>query len=146
MTGGETTPQLHGRRNRRTVLSAMWTFLLFNFVYADIFSLFFDPHTLTQTKDKSAGFVSFFAVVMETAIAMVLLARLLPFAWNRRANIGLAVLHIAVLVFSLIGGAVTLFYAFFAAVEIAALLFIVVYAWTWRQQPQLGSEELVASV
>jgi hypothetical protein len=75
-------------------------------------------------------------VIMETAIAMVVLARVLPYAWNRWTNIGLAVLHIAVLVFSLTGGAVTSFYAFFAALEITTLLFVIGYAWTWRRQPQ----------
>jgi hypothetical protein len=110
----------------------------------DIFSLFFDPAALTQT-DKSGRFLLFFAVIMETAIAMVLLSRVLPYAWNRWSNIGLAVLHVAVLVFSLTAGSVTFFYAFFAAIEIATLLFVVGYAWTWREQSQLDPVALVAN-
>ncbi len=137
MTGGKTTPERNAARDRRTVLSAVWVALLFSFVYADIFTLFFDREAATQTTDLSSGSIIFFAVIMETAIAMVLLSRFLPYKWNRWANISVGIVQIGLLVFSLTEGTVTSFYAFFAALEIAALLFIVGYAWTWRRQPEL---------
>lgn len=132
-------------RDRRTVLAALWVFVLLNFVYADIFTLFFDPAVSLPT-DMSSGSVFFFAVVMETAIAMVLLCRILPRAWNRWTNVGLAWLHIAVLVYSLTGQTVTSFYAFFATIELATLTFVVGYAWTWRKQPEVEPVAVGASV
>ena len=82
----------------------------------------------------SAGAVLFFAVIMETSMLMVLLSRVLPGVWNRWANIGAAVLHIGILSWSLTGGGVTSFYAFFVTIEIATLLFVIGYAWSWRKQ------------
>ena len=145
MATGETTPKRHAWKDRRTALSAVWVFLVLNFMYADIFTLFFDKNAATQSTELSGGSVFFFAAVMETAIAMVLLSRFLPRAWNRWTNIGVAVLHIGVLVYSLTGGAVTSFYAFFAAIEMMTLLFVMGYAWTWRGQPQLDPVALAAS-
>jgi hypothetical protein len=67
---------------------------------------------------------------METAIAMVLLSRVLPYRANRWANIIVGVLQTASVGLSL---QATLFYVFFATLEIACTLFIVWYAWTWPQ-------------
>jgi hypothetical protein len=144
MTTRETAPKHHAARDRGTVLSTIWIFLVLSFIYADVFTLFFDKSVSTQTTELSSGAVLFFAVVMETAIAMVLLCRVLPCSWNRWTNVGVAVLHVAVLGYSLTGGTVTAFYAFFAAIEMATLLFVVGYAWTWRKQPQLDRVALVA--
>jgi hypothetical protein len=106
-----------------------------NFIYADVFSLMFDPTVQEQAADFSGAALPF-AVLMETAMAMVLLARVLPYTWNRWTNIGVALLHTAVLLWTLIDSPATSFYAFFVAVEVAALLFVVGYAWTWRRQPE----------
>jgi hypothetical protein len=134
MTSNDSAAKSPAGKDRRRVLSALWVFLVLNFLYADIFTLFFDPAARTQTPDLSSGAVLFFAVIMETAMAMVLLCRVLPDRWNRWANISAAVLHTAVLVWSLTGSEVTSFYAFFVTVEIATLLFVIGYAWSWRRQ------------
>jgi drug/metabolite transporter (DMT)-like permease len=68
---------------------------------------------------------------METAIAMVLLSRILKYGANRWANIAAGVFHTAFVSWSLFGETPTLFYGFFAAIEIACTLFIVWYAWKW---------------
>ncbi len=120
-------------KDRRVMLSTLWVFMVLNYLYADIFGLSFDP-AMKGTVDMSAGAILFFAVIMETSIAMVLLSRVLPDVWNRRANIGAAIVHIALLTWSLTEGGVTLFYAFFAIVEIATMLFVMGYAWSWRKQ------------
>lgn len=72
-----------------------------------------------------------FAVLIETAISMVLLSRVLPYPANRLANVSVGALQTASVVFSLFGATPTVFYRFFAAIEIACTLFIVWYAWTW---------------
>lgn len=119
-------------KDRRVVLSTLWVFLVLNFLYADIFTLFFDP-AASEPSDMSLGAVLFFAVIMETSMLMVLLSRVLPAGWNRWTNIGAAVLHIGILSWSLTGGTVTSFYALFATVEIATLLFVIGYAWSGRK-------------
>ena len=134
MTGSDSAGGRSIWKDRRVVLSTLWVFVVLNFLYADVFTLFFDPAAQTQTADLSSGAVLFFAVIMETAMLMVLLSRVLPEGWNRWVNIGAAILHTAVLAWSLTGSEVTSFYAFFVTVEIATLLFVVGYAWSWRRQ------------
>ena len=72
------------------------------------------------------------AILMETAIAMVLLSRVLKYRPNRWANILMGAFHTLFVSWSLIGGTPSLFYGFFAAIEIVCTLFITWYAWTWR--------------
>jgi hypothetical protein len=69
---------------------------------------------------------------METAIAMVLLTRVLKYSANRWANIVAGLFQTAFVSWSLIGETPNLFYAFFATIEIACTLFIAWYAWKWR--------------
>ena len=86
------------------------------------------------------------AVLVETRIAMVLLSRVLPYQANRWANIIVGVLQTAAVAFSLTGPFYwNLFYAFFATIEIACTLFIVWYAWTWRQPEKGGARTYAQS-
>ncbi len=79
------------------------------------------------------------ALLMETAIAMVLLSRVLGYRGNRWANIIAGAFHTAFVAWSLTGETPTLFYAFFAAIEIACTLFIFWYAWTWPS-PEVSTQ------
>jgi hypothetical protein len=133
MTSNDSANKRSVWKDRRVMLSTLWVFMLLNYIYADIFGLSFDP-AMKEAVDMSAGAVLFFAVIMETSIVMVLLSRVLPDVWNRRANIGAAIVHIALLTWSLTEGGVTAFYAFFVTIEIATMLFIIGYAWSWRKQ------------
>jgi Ni,Fe-hydrogenase I cytochrome b subunit len=131
-----------GFERRRVVLSTLWIFAVLNYIYADIYSLFFNPVLQPELTKRFAqgyagdiqitqGFVLVTAVLMETAIAMVLLSRLLPFRANRWANILSGGLHTLFVAWSLIGDTPTSFYAMFAAIEVTCTLFIVWYAWKW---------------
>ncbi|GLZ32417.1 hypothetical protein Lesp02_46050 [Lentzea sp. NBRC 105346] len=134
-------------RDRKVVLSTLWIFAVLNYAYADIIGLFFNPVLQKEEHERllsgyvvdipiTQGFVLIMAVLMETAIVMVLLARLLPRGVNRWANVVAGVLHTAAVTWSLTGGPVNVFYAFFATIEVACTVFIVWYAWTWpRPQP-----------
>lgn len=128
--------------DRRVILSTLWIFATLNYVYADVFNLYFDPVLRKEETRQllagyvgsmriTEGFVLAFAVVIETAIAMVLLSRVLPYAATRWANVSVGVLQTASVAFSLFTGAPTLYYGMFAVTEIACTLFIVWYAWTW---------------
>jgi hypothetical protein len=112
-------------------LSALWIFATLNYLYADVFTLFFSREAQNVATTFTAGAVLGFAVLMETAIAMVLLSRILKVRANRWANIIAGVLHTAAVSGSLFAGTPEPFYLFFAAIEIACTLFIVWYAWRW---------------
>jgi hypothetical protein len=120
-------------KDRRALLSTLWIFAVLNYIYADVFSLSFNPVLDPDTRiDITQGSALAIAVLMETAIAMVLLSRVLKYGANRWANISVGVIHTALVSWSLSVGTPSLFYVFFAAIEIACTLFIIWYAWTWR--------------
>ncbi len=130
-------------KDRRLILSTLWIFAMFNYLYADVYGLFFNPVLQKElTKQLAAGyagsiqitqeFVLVTAVLMETAIAMVLLSRVLKYSANRWANIIAGLFHTAFVSWSLYGETPNLFYGFFAAIEITCTLFIAWYAWKWH--------------
>jgi hypothetical protein len=69
------------------------------------------------------GFVLITAVLMETAIAMVILTLVLKYKANRWVNIASGVFHTLFVLWTLIGDPVTIFYTFFAVIEMACTLF-----------------------
>jgi hypothetical protein len=117
-------------KDRKVILSTLWIFATLNYIYADVFTSFFNP--AAQQMAITQGAVLVFAILMETALAMVLLSRVLKYGANRWANIAAGVFHTAFVSWSLFGETQPLFYLFFAAVEIPCTLFIVWYAWKWR--------------
>jgi hypothetical protein len=119
-------------KDRKVILSTLWIFATLNYIYADVFTLFFNPTAQKETLAMPQGAVLVFAILMETALAMVLLSRVLKYGANRWANIAAGVFHTAFVSWSLFGQTPRLFYVFFATIEIACTLFIVWYAWKWR--------------
>lgn len=126
----------HGKttepKDRRGILSALWIFAMFNYLYADVFSLFFNPAAHNETLVMPQEAVLAFAVMMETAIAMVVLSRLLKYGVNRWANIIAGIFYTALVAWTLIDSAQPPFYVMFASIEIICTLIIAWIAWTWR--------------
>jgi hypothetical protein len=118
-------------KDRKVVLSTLWIFAMLNYLYADVFTLFFNPTAQKETLAMPQGSVLVFAILMETAIAMVLLSRFLKYGANRWANIIAGIFHTAFVAWSLTGETPELFYVFFASIEIVCTLFITWYAWKW---------------
>jgi hypothetical protein len=121
-------------QKRRMLLSTFWIFAVLNYIYADVFTIFFNPAMQTGRPAMTTGAVLFFALCMEMSIAMVVLSRVLKRGANRWANVGAGLFHTGLVAWSLLGETPQPFYAFFAAIEIAWTLFIVVYALTWRRE------------
>jgi hypothetical protein len=122
-------------KEMRARLSTLWIFVMLNMIFADIFS-FMHPGVLEQILSGDAGeiqmtpeFLLAAAIMTEIPIAMVLLSRVLAHKPNRIANLVAAVVTI---VFVIGGGSMTLTYVFFAALEIAAMLCVLWFAWRWR--------------
>ena len=119
-------------KNRRMMLSTLWIFATFNYVYADVFTVFFRPGAQASTAAMPAGAALGFSVLMETAIAMVLLSRVLKYGANRWSNIIVGAIHTAAVFFTTFAGATPAgFNAFFAVIEIACTLAVIWYAWKW---------------
>jgi hypothetical protein len=128
--------------NKKIILSTLWIFAMFNYIYADLFGVHYNTILQPEFMAEYAtgqmggiqiteGFALATAILMETAIAMVLLSRVLKYRANRWANIIIGVLHTVVVSMSLFVGNLTLFYAFFATIEIACTGFIIWFAWKW---------------
>ena len=117
-------------------LSTLWIFLLFNMVFADIFSFMY-PGSLAQIVSGAPVdgtvitpiFLLVAAMVTEISIAMVVLSRFLNQGINRWVNIAAAVVTI---LWVIGGGSLTPHYIFFASIEVLTSLVIMVMAWKWR--------------
>ena len=116
-------------------LSLLWLFALLNYLYADVVALW----AVAEAPHLAEWILAGSAVLMEIPIAMILACRMLPFRWNRLANI------IAGLIVTLINGFLTFVppliglgrppalpeYLFFATIETVATSIIIWKAWTW---------------
>lgn len=134
-------------RDMKVRLSTLWIFAVFNYLYADIHSLI-DPTILKQIMTGYVGslhitqwFLLGSAILIETAIAMILLSRTLEYRANRWANIIIGALHPAVVILSVfLGGTMpALYYIFFATIEVVCTSLIVWYAWRWKPGATLPS-------
>jgi hypothetical protein len=127
----------------RLKISALWIAMLFLFAYGDIFG-FFKPG---QIEEVIAGEISgieitqvfLLAVSVYIAIAsvMIFLTLVLRPTVCRWTNIVLAILYSVSIVASAIGET-DAYYLFLSTAEIAMLLLIVRYAWTWPRQDGAG--------
>jgi hypothetical protein len=136
-------------KDMKARFSTLWIFAIFNYLYADIVTLM-DPVFLKQIMagqvgsfQITQGFLLGAAILMETAIAMVILSRVLAYRANRWANIIVGVIHTAAVISSVfVGGTMpALYYIFFATIEIVCTSLIVWYAWRWKPAtaPAIGS-------
>ena len=129
------------RMDMKVKLSLLWIFAMFNYLYADILTLM-DSEVLKELLTGYQGsmqitqeFLLVGAVLMETAIAMVLLSRVLKYKVNRWANIIVGAIHTVVVFASLfVGTSPALYYMFHGIIEIACTSLIVWYAWKWTKQ------------
>ena len=124
----------------RPKISALWIAMLILFAYGDIFG-FFKPGQIEEVMsgeisgiEITHGFLFAISVYIAIASVMIFLTLVLRPATARWSNIVLAILYIVSIVAAAIGE--DAYYLFLSAVEIAMLLLIVRYAWTW---PRLNS-------
>jgi hypothetical protein len=112
-------------------LSLLWIFVVLNMAYADILSLM-DPTSpirgVMAGAPMPAGGLVVGAILMETAIAMVILPWLLNYKVNRSVTIVIGALNIL----AVVTGGHGPYYVFFATVEVVCMLLIIWFAWKWR--------------
>ncbi len=112
-------------------LSLLWIFVLLNMAYADILSLM-DPTSAIREVMGGAplpsGGLVLGAIIMETAIVMVILSWVLNYKVNRWVTIIIGAINI----FGVVTGGHGPYYVFFATVEVACMLLIIWFAWKWK--------------
>ena len=132
----------HGT-DRRVVLSAVWIFVVLNYIYADIFIILGGHGASTPEEEElvktlsSPGIFVFFAFYLQMAMAMIVVSRLLKHGINRWSNILIASLHVLGGLGSLFVVTNTIYYIYYVSVEIIALLFIIWYAWGWKDLSEI---------
>jgi len=124
--------------DRKVLLSTLWIFAAFNYLYCDVLSLM-DSELLKQYltgkvngMEFSQGFLLGAAILVEIPIAMVLLSRVLKYRVNRWANIIAGVVMTLVQAASLFAGTPAMYYVFFSVIEITSTILIVWFAWNWH--------------
>lgn len=112
---------------------------MLNMIFADIYGFMY-PGFLqgimtgyAEGLEITGNLLLIAAVMTEIPIVMVLLSRVLSHPINRWVNIMASVITI---VFVIGGGSTKPHYLFFASIEVACMLFIIWYAWTWRKHEQ----------
>ena len=124
--------------NVRIKISALWTSMLFVFVYVDLFT-FYRPDFRA---DVEAGTVGGFTVNQSFLLAttayvvvpalMVFLSLILRPGVDRIANIALSVIYALTIVAGAIGE--WNYYILGSALEVMLLAAIAYYAWTWPKE------------
>ncbi len=123
------------RVDMRAKLSALWTFVLINMIFADIFGFMLADtlrKIMTGVVDGTTitpEFMLLAAVMTEITMVMVIASRLLPYRLNRWANIAGGVFTI---IFVIGLGSLTPHYIFIASIEVLCSVWIVWLAWHWR--------------
>lgn len=124
------------------LLSTIWIFVTLNYLYCDLIGLMDSTllkQYLTGTVEGltiNENFLLYAGILMEIPIAMVLLSKILTKNINCWANIFAGSIKTIVMIATLFMGSVTLYYLFFAVIEIATTIFIVVYALKWLKQKE----------
>ena len=75
-------------KDRRAILSTLWIFGVFNYLYVDLAMTIFRPETYQRIAARMSEWVVLAAsVLLEIPIAMIHLSRMLKYLANRWANV-----------------------------------------------------------
>lgn len=131
--------------NLRSVLSSLWLVYLINFIFRDIHE-FAKAETLEQLLagvyqgfEPTQALFLIGGIIISIPISMVFFSQVLPRRANRWANLIVAVLMIA----SIVTGTHTdLDDYYHAAIEVAALLGVMWFAWRWKQSTKQNDKAI----
>ena len=128
---------------KKVMLSTLWIFVMFNYTYCDILGLM-DSSLLKQYLtgvvdglELTQNFLFIGAILMEIPIAMILLSRILNYKVNRWANITAGSIKTIAMISTMFVGTPSVYYGFFGTIEIATTIFIVYYAWKWKENDSI---------
>jgi hypothetical protein len=130
--------------NVRIKISALWTAMLFVFVYVDLFSFYRSDFRADVEAGTVGGFTvnqSFLLAVTAYVVIpslMVFLTLILRPGVDRIANIALGVIYALTIIAGAIGE--WSYYVLGSAIEVMLLGAIAYYAWTWPKEARPTSE------
>ncbi|MBE2223252.1 MAG: hypothetical protein IAF02_17045 [Anaerolineae bacterium] len=131
----------------KVLLSTLWIVVMFNMLKADILSLYIPGAADELAKTAGETPITLLmlggAIMMEIAIVMILLSRVLPYRVNRWLNI---ITGITTIAFVVGGGSSYPHYIFIAAVEVVCLLLIIWFAWRWPNPEKSASPAVLDQV
>ena len=136
--------------NVRIKISALWTAMLFVFVYVDLFSLYRADVRADIAAGELSGFTINQAFLLWTT-GYVAIAALMVFGTlalrpriSRIANLALSTVYALTIIAGAIGDG-NYYYLLGSALEVALLAAIAYYAWTWPRVAVLSSDGSLAS-
>lgn len=118
-------------KDRKVILSTLWIVVMFNMVFADIYSIMVElvnKNTLNDMPGDVVTVMAVAAIITNVPIMMIFLSRILNSKTNRLINIIAATITILYVVG---GGSTTPHYIIAATIEVILLLFIIWTAWNW---------------
>src|SRR5919197_493848 len=124
--------------NVKIKISALWTSMLFVFVYVDLFSLYRPDFRADLEAGEISGFTINQSFLLGTTVyvaipgLMIFVALILRPRINRIANIALGIVYAVTIIAGAIGE--WSYYVLGSAIEVALLTAIVYYAWTWPRE------------
>lgn len=116
----------------RTKISLLWTILMLNMIFADIFSIILElvnKNTLAIPGEVKT-FMAIAAVMVNVGILMIYFSKILPYRICRILNIVAAIITI---LFIIGGGSFDPHYLIIGSVEIAALVYIIFLSFKWKE-------------
>jgi len=120
----------------RYKLAALWTSVMFCYVYGDYFELYV-PGKLQQMLNGemalgavTQGLLVGTAILMAVPSLMVVFSLILPAALSRWLNMAAGLFYAAIMLLILFNGAWA-FYMLFAVLEVILTLLVLGFAWRW---------------
>jgi hypothetical protein len=123
----------------RLKLAALWTSVMFCYVYGDYFELYVPGKLQDMLNGKMAlgavtqGMLVGTAALMAIPSLMIFLSIVLPAVLSRWLNVGAELFYATIMLLIFLNGAWA-FYMLFATIEIILTLLVVWYAWVWPRQ------------
>ena len=116
-------------------LAALWTSVMFCYIYADYFGLFLPGQLSAMNKGlipplgrSTDGVMIFVSMMMAVPSLMIFLSVALPARPNRILNIIAGAAYTAIISMTMWSGAHFIFYG---VIEIALTMLVVYYGWRW---------------
>jgi hypothetical protein len=123
------------KNNPKEILSGLWTILIINMVYNDIFSIFVELDKFQRPEfPADAKMLMLIAVFLTNIpISMIFLSRILKYKINRPLNIGVGIFTIIY-----VWGGMSAYphYIAMAIIETILALSIIWIAWTWKNNEE----------
>ena len=125
--------------NPKIKLAALWTSVMFCYIYADYFGLF-APGVLWKMNQgliaplgrATDAVLIGVSLMMAIPALMIFLSVALRAPVNRVLNVVFGLVYTGIIMFTMTGG--PKHFLFYGAIEIALTLLVVYYAWTWPRR------------